>query len=95
MHTETLIRTERGDALLTKLCRHFARKVPVTLAGRQGLIEFEFGRCRIDVDDDSLRLHVELNESGQIDPAECLLTSHLLDIARNKQLLVSWTRRDQ
>ena len=92
LYTQTVVVTENGESYLGSLCRHFARRVPVTLVGRQGAIDFRFGRCRITADMGQLRLHVELADPQQVDSAEQLLSEHLLRIARDESLRVHWLR---
>ena len=94
MYTQTVVVTANGKSYLGSLCRHFARRVPATLVGRQGVIDFRFGRCRISADTGQLRLHVELADARQADTAEQLLCEHLLHVARNEQLRVYWQRHE-
>lgn len=94
MHTQAVITTNNAQAYLGCLCRQFARRVPATLAGSQGVIDFRFGRCRITADTGQLRLHVELADPRQVDVAEQLLSEHLLRVARNESLLVDWLRHE-
>ena len=92
MYTKAVVDTENAEAYLGSLCRHFARRVPATLVGRQGVIDFRFGRCRIAVGAGQLRLHVELADPRQVDSAEQLLSDHLLRLARDESLRVHWQR---
>lgn len=93
MQTEAQVPTRFGQDYLIKLCRHFAHKVPVTRVGNQGLIEFTFGRCRIDVNHERMLLHIQLKADDQFDLAERVLTEHLLNITRQERPPVRWTRQ--
>lgn len=92
MYTQTVVATENGQSFLGSLCRHFARRVPATLVGHQGVIDFHFGRCRITADTGQLCLHVELADPRQVDLAEQLLSEHLLRVAHDESLRVHWLR---
>lgn len=92
MYTEAFIETENGETHLDSLCRHFARRVPATLVGRQGVVQFGFGRCRISAEPGGMRLHIALDDPREAAAAERLLTEHLLRVARSERLAVHWQR---
>ncbi|MYM62348.1 DUF2218 domain-containing protein [Pseudomaricurvus sp. HS19] len=94
MRTHTLVKTQFGELYLRKLCRHFAHKVPATVTGAQGLIEFPFGRCRIYAGADHMSLTVELLDREQAPNAEDVVGSHLQRMASKEELDVQWERAE-
>lgn len=92
MHTETLVKTPSADLLLKKLCRHFAHKVPATINGDRGIIEFPFGRCRLEADVGHLRMAIDLRDAEEAAKAEHVLGDHLQRMASKEALDVQWTR---
>ncbi len=95
MHTEAQVTTASGQIYLKKLCRHFAHKVPATLTGDQGIIEFPFGRCRIDTTPDHMRFVIDIEDTHEVADAERVVTEHLLRMARGDNLDVRWVRIEQ
>lgn len=92
MITMAIVETPHGGAYLEKLCRHFARQVPVTLTRTQGRIEFTYGPCRIDVGDKQMQISIEVNDDHQVSTAEKILEEHLLRIASRDQPSIEWHR---
>jgi len=93
MQTESYVSTASGALYLRKLCRHFAHKVPVTLSEQNGLIEFPFGRCRLEVLADQLRICIHLTNPREVEVAEDVVARHLLRMAPQEELTVAWERR--
>lgn len=95
MLTEAQVATRSAAVYLKKLCRHFAHRVPATLTGDQGIIEFPFGRCRIDTSPQQIRFSIDVVEADELATAERVVTDHLLRLARDDDLVVHWTRSEQ
>ncbi|WP_317932971.1 DUF2218 domain-containing protein [Halioxenophilus sp. WMMB6] len=94
MQTQANVKTASGELYMKKLCRHFAHKVPATVNGAQGLIEFPFGRCRLDATGEQLHLAIDLTDSELVERAEQVVGSHLLRMAPKEALEVNWQRTE-
>lgn len=94
MMTEAIVKTEFGALYLKRLCRHFAHKVPTTMSGSQGRIEFPFGPNCISVDDEQMHLQIEVNDSAEIDRAEQVVAEHLIRMANKDNPTVKWIRHN-
>ena len=92
IESRATVQTSFGAAYLKRLCRHFARKVPVTVTKSEGRIQFPFGACRIDTNDRFLFLRVEVDNSEDIDLAEKVVTEHLIRMANRDNPEVNWRR---
>lgn len=92
MQTEAVVPTQAGALYLKKLCRHFAHKIPATISHGQGMLEFPFGRCRLEASDDHLRLAITLPNAADSDKAEQVLGEHLQRMASKESLEIQWTR---
>ncbi|TGD75984.1 DUF2218 domain-containing protein [Mangrovimicrobium sediminis] len=95
MQTRATVTTANSAILLSKLCRHFAHKVPTNLAGAQGIIDFPFGRCRLAADCDRLDLAIDIRTGYEALQAEQVVGEHLLRMSRDEDLAVDWVRDDQ
>lgn len=94
MQTQTHVPTESGQLYLKKLCRHFAHKVPATVTGDQGIIEFPFGRCLIDTTKAYMRFRVDVGDESQVSTAERVIGEHLQRMAPAERLKIDWQRGD-
>jgi len=92
MITQATVQTPYGEFYLTRLCRHFAHKVPATVVETQGLIEFPFGPCRIEVDTEQMHFSIKVHEDHEVVLAEKVVKEHLLRMANRDQPLVEWHR---
>ena len=92
MITTSTVETVFGEPYLKRLCRHFAHKIPASVEGRHGAIEFPFGLCSIDVDDTSMHIRIEVDYPGNIDRAESVVADHLVRMANRDDPAVVWQR---
>jgi hypothetical protein len=92
MQTDALVKTQAGSLYLRKLCRHFAHRVPVTIADNQGVLEFPFGRCRIVAAPEQLRLSLSITDPDSLETAERLIAVHLQRMAPKELLEINWVR---
>ncbi|MGI2108833.1 DUF2218 domain-containing protein [Shewanella frigidimarina] len=92
MITETFLETEQGKLYLNKLCKYFARQVPVSLIGLQGRIDLPCGLCRIRVTDLHMHFHIAVVNDQDTDRAERLVTQPLSRITGKDKLLFQWKR---
>lgn len=92
MQTEATVATEHGIAYLRRLCRHFSHKIPTSMHGEQGRIEFPFGLCVVDVDEKSMRIRIAIDQASELDRAERVVEDHLLRMANKDDPVVVWHR---
>ena len=92
MKTRSIVATAFGDSYLKRLCRHFAHKIPASIDGRNGSLDFPFGVCRIDVNDREMDIQIEVTDPANIDRAESVVADHLIRMANRDEPVVVWNR---
>lgn len=92
MITHAKVATPHGAAYARRLCKHFSHKIPATAEGNHSRIEFPFGPCTIDCDDESMLISVELTDASEVDKAERVVGDHLLRMANKDEPTVVWRR---
>jgi len=92
MITTSTVKTAFGESYMKRLCRHFAHKIPASIEGQQGTLEFPFGVCRIEVNDDSMHIRIDVDEAENIDKAEKVVADHLVRMANRDEPVVAWER---
>jgi hypothetical protein len=65
--------------------------VTASSAGREGIIDFGWGRCTLDADTDALTLHAEADDPRRLRQIQDGITARLERIGRRDQLTVTWT----
>ena len=92
MITEATVATPHGLAYTRRLCRHFAHKIPVAVEANHGRLEFQFGLCTIDNDDDYMHIRIEVPDAAELDRAERVVGEHLIRMANKDEPVVTWRR---
>lgn len=82
------IQTQAPTRLMTRLCKHWAHKFPVSLNELQGEIELPMGVCRLYCTEE---LTVELeSDSEQMSLLQQVVADHLLRMAGKEELAIAW-----
>ncbi|TDH63199.1 DUF2218 domain-containing protein [Dankookia rubra] len=83
---------EQPRRYLGQLCRHFAHRLPVTLAETSGSIAFPAGTCALAAEGDVLALRIEAADPAALPGLEDVVARHLLRFAFRDPPEVSWAR---
>lgn len=92
MITAAKVATAHGLAYTKRLCRHFAHKIPVEVEGSRGTLQFQFGLCTIDNDDEHMHIRIEVPDADLLDRAEDVVARHLIRMANKDEPVVVWQR---
>lgn len=92
MITVSTVKTPYAEPYLKRLCRHFSHKIPASIDGRRGTLEFPFGVCHIKIDDEHMHIRIRVNDGGDLDRAEKVIEEHLIRIANRDEPVVKWER---
>ena len=92
MITEATVATPHGPAYTRRLCRHFEHKVPASFEGNKGQIEFAFGLCTIENDDEQMHIRIDVPDDNELDRAERVVGEHLLRMANKDDPVIRWQR---
>ncbi len=95
MITAAKVATPHGVAYTRRLCKHFAHKIPAVADGGHGRIEFPFGLCEIQCDDEFMHISVELTDAGEVERAEKVVADHLVRMANKDEPFVTWQRKSE
>lgn len=89
----TTVHTERAAQFLFKLCKHFARKIPVEFDAQQGVAHFPFGIGRLYADDATLRLEAAAADPAMLARVCQVLEDHLQLMRRAENAALDWQPR--
>ncbi|WP_043648616.1 DUF2218 domain-containing protein [Chitinilyticum litopenaei] len=90
VHSQTQITTELAKQYLFKLCKHFARKIPVDFDEHQGLARFAFGECRLLADASTLQFRLSAADDEQLQRLKRVLEDHLQLMRRAPDPALAW-----
>ncbi|WP_029010148.1 DUF2218 domain-containing protein [Azospirillum halopraeferens] len=87
-----LFETEHGRDYLTRLCRHFAHKVAVTLEDDRGECRFSCGTAELTALPEGLRVRAEGPTPADLADVQATIESHLLRFAfREGERRLTWS----
>ncbi|RVU36947.1 DUF2218 domain-containing protein [Hwanghaeella grinnelliae] len=86
------IATEKASRYLQQLCKHFAHKIPVSFDAAAGQISFSGGDCRLEADDNRLRLSVTASDAETLAKLQNVAASHLVRFAFREEMQITWQR---
>ncbi len=86
------VETDRPSRYLTQLCKHFSAKTPADWTDNSGVIQFEFGACRLVAEECALVLTAEGPDDESLTRVEQVTGSHLERFGARDELAVTWTR---
>lgn len=85
------VTTPRAERYLKALCNHFNRKVTASYDGNRGMVQFGFGTCEMNADEETLSIHIEADTADDFGRVKYVVADHLERFAANESLRVSWT----
>ena len=91
MHESTAdIATDKASRYLQQLCKHFAHKTQVSFNTSKGRISFTGGDCRLEADENRLRLSVTAPNAETLAKLQDVAARHLERFAFREDLKITW-----
>ena len=84
------IATENPQRLITRLCKHWGHKFPVSHDERQGEIELSLGHCLLKVHENGLQVRLQAADEEQIQRLQQVVADHLERMASGETLVFNW-----
>ena len=75
---------------ISRLCKHFAHRVPVSFDEQQGRIEFDLGLGLLHAEGDGLTLAVESQSPEGLERLKEIVGSHFVRAAWQEELQLEW-----
>lgn len=83
--------TGRARRYLSQLVKHFGHRLPTRMAGAEGQIAFDLGRCELEARPDLLVMAVTAADASALTRIEDVVARHLERFAFREPLKVAWT----
>jgi len=90
IHRDASIRSDKASRYLQQLCKHFAHKVPVKFDKTSGRVEFPFGLCLMQAEDDVLTMQCEAESDEGFSRMRYVLDDHVKRFAWKEKLELQW-----
>ena len=90
LNSSAHVATETPARYISRLCKHFAHKIPVSFDEQQGPIEFAFGLGLLRAEDAGLTLRVEGNSQADLEKLQAVMASHFERFAWQEALQLDW-----
>lgn len=89
--SSAFVSTDSPARYISRLCKHFAHKIPVSFDEQQGRIEFEFGQALLQASETGLQLSVQTETEEQLERLKGVVASHFERFAWKEALTLDWS----
>jgi hypothetical protein len=89
------IGVERPERYVTRMCRHFAHRLPVEFTKERGSIRFDVGTCLLSTGPNQLILRAEAEDEERLGRLESVVGRHLERFGTEDELHVLWTQESE
>ncbi|WP_339515709.1 DUF2218 domain-containing protein [Pseudomonas sp. RL_15y_Pfl2_60] len=90
--SSAFVSTDSPARYISRLCKHFAHKIPVSFDEQQGRIEFEFGLALLQASETGLQLSVQAGTEEQLERLKGVVASHFERFAWKEALTLDWSQ---
>jgi hypothetical protein len=90
LNASAYVATDTPARYISRLCKHFAHKIPVSFDEQQGRIEFDSGLALLQAEADGLRLSVQSASSEGLESLKKVVSSHFERFAWQAELSLDW-----
>lgn len=90
LNASAYVATATPARYISRLCKHFAHKIPAHFDERQGRIEFASGLALLQAEADGLRLSVQSASSAGLESLKKVVSSHFERFAWQAELSLDW-----
>ena len=85
-----LVETPKARRYLKALCNHFDRKANASYDDNNGRIQFAFGECELQAEDNLLLISVTAETDATFARVKQVVADHLIRFGVNEALQVTW-----
>jgi hypothetical protein len=89
------VQTVKARRFMKALVNHFNRKVSAEYTQDSGYIEFDFGRCDIQANDDTLTFQAGSNNAADLNRLQGVISSHLARFTQSEIPDLAWSKAEQ
>lgn len=90
LSTSAHVTTDTPARYISRLCKHFAHKIPVSFDEQQGRIEFTSGIALLQADAQGLTLSVQSASNETLEKLKGVVASHFERFAWQEALHLEW-----
>lgn len=88
--SSAFVTTDTPARYISRLCKHFAHKIPVSFDDARGRIEFNAGLATLKAENHGLRLQVESASNDDLQRLQDVVASHFERFAWQEALTLDW-----
>ena len=90
MQSTATVQIEKAPRYMKALVNHFSRKTNAAYDGDSGDIEFDFGRCDIQTDADTLSFALNSPTHEELERLKFVVDKHLIRFSQNEIVELAW-----
>jgi len=93
LNAQATVQTPKASRYLKALCNHFNRKVTAEYDDNHGTVQFGFGTCEMDADDQQLVIRVQAEDDENFARVKYVVSDHLERFSGDEGLRVQWEEK--
>ena len=90
MQSTSTVQTDKASRFMKALVNHFGRKATASYEGDSGYIEFDFGRCDIKAQTDTLSFILNSPGRDELDRLKMVVDKHLVRFSQDEITGLEW-----
>ena len=90
MYKETTVETNRAERLMKALCNHLGRKNTAGYEGNKGFVEFDYGKCEIEVDENKMFFKLSAENDESMTHLKFVVEKHLRKFSPDEEIEFNW-----
>ena len=90
LSTSAFVPTDTPARYISRLCKHFAHKIPVSFDEQQGRIEFSAALALLQASSAGLTLQVQADTAQDLEQIKQVVASHFERVAWQAELSLDW-----
>ena len=90
LSTSAFVPTDSPARYISRLCKHFAHKIPVSFDEQQGRIEFSAALALLQASSAGLTLQVQADTAQDLEQIKQVVASHFERVAWQAELSLDW-----
>ncbi len=84
------VQTEKAARYMKAMINHFGRKTDAAYEGNRGYVEFGFGRCEIEAQDEALSFQLKGAGNQGLDQLKWMVDKHITRFSQNEIATLNW-----
>ena len=90
MQATATVQTKKADRYMKAMINHFSQKTTAAYEADSGYVEFGFGRCDMQAQNETLSFQLNGHDHKDLDMLKYMVEKHLTRFSQNEIAALTW-----